>query len=76
MREFRQIIVTRVRTVFFKLFKGLPGPGIAISHRSIAKPEGVVNAYEGDRAAGDRAQEPCGAWVQAEAEYLERVTGL
>ena len=76
MLEFRQIVVIHPRTVIFKFLEGLPGPEIAISHRGATNLEGVGNAYEGDRAAGDRAQELRGARVQANVEHLECVTGL
>lgn len=32
--------------------------------------------YDGDGVAGDRAQEPCGAWVQGHVEQLECMAGL
>ena len=75
MRELRRNIIIQLRA-FFKLFEGLPRPGITIRRRGVTEPEGVENTYEGDEAAGDQTQEPSGAWVQADVENLERVTSL
>jgi len=53
MRELRQIFVVQARDAIFKFFEGLPGPGIAISHRGVTNAEWVGNVYEGDGAARD-----------------------
>jgi len=72
MRELCQIVVIHVQTVQFKLFGGLPGPGIGITRRDLAKLEGVLKT----RMRGDRAQELPNSWISAAVEHLESVTGL
>lgn len=76
MCELLHFVVICARPIPFKYFEGLPWPGIGISYRSVTNPVGVGEVYEGDGAAGDGGQELCGAWVQADVELLERVTGL
>jgi len=76
MRELCQIVVTHGPEAIFKFFEGIPGPGIAISHRGVTNPEWVGNVYEGDGGARDRAQELREAWGKADVEYLECVAGL
>jgi len=60
----------------FKFLEGPPGPGVVVRRWGVTPSEGVVDAYEGYRAAGDRAQELRGAPVQVDLEHLERVTRL
>jgi len=74
MRELCQLIFIHDRMPFKRL-EALPGPGVGISRWGIAPPVGVVDAYKGYGAAGDRAQELRDAREQADGKLLERVTG-
>ena len=75
-RELRQLLVSHTPGAIFKFFERLPGPGVAKSRRGVTNLEWIGNAYEGDGAARDRAQELRNVCDKADAEPLECVAGL